>query len=71
MKQEDAERASALFRKHDEDVLAQQYSIHENEAEVVQTMQNAAAQLKEVFEQDAALRAEAEKNKALAVGPHG
>ncbi|HUO43701.1 MAG TPA: monovalent cation:proton antiporter-2 (CPA2) family protein [Burkholderiales bacterium] len=55
----DAVRAVALFREHDEKLLVQQYSIHENEDQLIQTTKQAAEQLQEVFEQDAAGRREA------------
>jgi glutathione-regulated potassium-efflux system ancillary protein KefC/glutathione-regulated potassium-efflux system protein KefB len=55
-KEEDAQRAVELFRNHDEELLLRQYSVHENEDELIQTTKQAAEQLKEVFEQDAASR---------------
>jgi monovalent cation:proton antiporter-2 (CPA2) family protein len=56
MNDADAKHAVALFREHDEQLLAQQYSVHENEDELIQTTKQAAEQLQEVFEQDAASR---------------
>jgi len=56
MNDADAKHAVALFREHDEQLLAQQYSVHENEDELIQTTKQAAEQLQEVFEQDAANR---------------
>ena len=56
MNDADARHAVALFREHDEQLLAQQYSVHENEDELIQTTKQAAEQLQEVFEQDAASR---------------
>ncbi len=51
-----AEHAINLFKQHDEAQLEEQYAIHHDEAELVQTIQQAAAQLKELFEADAARR---------------
>jgi glutathione-regulated potassium-efflux system ancillary protein KefC/glutathione-regulated potassium-efflux system protein KefB len=62
----EAEHAVALFREHDEKLIVQQYSIHENEDELIQTTKRAAEQLKEVFEQDAASRQVAARSKNAA-----
>jgi len=56
MGEADARHAVALFREHDEKLLLEQYSVHESEAELIQTTRQAADQLKEVFEQDVAGR---------------
>jgi len=49
-----AHRAVALFRDHDEALLQKQYAIHHDEAQLIQTAQQAAAQLRELFEADVA-----------------
>ena len=48
-----AERAVALFHKHDKTLLEQQYAVRENEQQFIQTSAQAAAQLQELFEADA------------------
>ena len=48
-----AERATALFKQHDEAQLAQQYAVKHDEAQLIQTVKEAADQLKELFEADA------------------
>ena len=47
-----AQRAVHLFKEHDEAQLESQYAVHHNEAQVVQTTQQAALQLRELFEAD-------------------
>jgi glutathione-regulated potassium-efflux system ancillary protein KefC/glutathione-regulated potassium-efflux system protein KefB len=47
-----AQRAVALFREHDEALLETQYAIHHDETQFIQTTQQAAAQLRELFEAD-------------------
>ncbi len=49
-----AERAVTLFKQHDEAQLELQQAIHHDEAQLIQTAQQAADQLKELFEADAA-----------------
>ena len=49
-----AQRAVALFKQHDESQLEAQYAIQNDEAQLIQTAQQAAAQLQELFEADAA-----------------
>ena len=49
-----AQRAVALFKQHDEAQLAQQQAVRHDEAKLIQTSQEAAAQLKELFEADTA-----------------
>jgi len=49
-----AQRAVALFKNHDETQLEAQYAIQHDEAQLIQTAQQAAAQLQELFEADAA-----------------
>lgn len=51
-----AQHAIHLFRQHDEAQLEAQYAVHHDEAELVQTIQRAAAQLGELFESDVARR---------------
>lgn len=47
-----AERAVAIFRKHDLGLLERQYAIGEDEKQFIQTSAQAAAQLHELFEAD-------------------
>jgi glutathione-regulated potassium-efflux system ancillary protein KefC/glutathione-regulated potassium-efflux system protein KefB len=47
-----AERAVSLFKQHDEAQLVAQHAIHHDEAQLIQTAQQAAEQLKELFEAD-------------------
>jgi glutathione-regulated potassium-efflux system ancillary protein KefC/glutathione-regulated potassium-efflux system protein KefB len=49
-----AEQAVTFFRHHDEEQLETQYAVHHDEAQLVQTAQQAAAQLRELFEADVA-----------------
>ncbi len=49
-----AEHAVALFRAHDESLLQKQYAIHQDEAQLIQSAQQAATQLRELFEADLA-----------------
>jgi monovalent cation:proton antiporter-2 (CPA2) family protein len=46
------ESAVAFFRRHDEEQLEAQYAVHHDEAQLIQTSQQAAAQLQELFEID-------------------
>jgi glutathione-regulated potassium-efflux system ancillary protein KefC/glutathione-regulated potassium-efflux system protein KefB len=48
-----AERAVALFRKHDLGLLDRQYAVRQDEQQFIQTSAQAAAQLQELFEADA------------------
>lgn len=48
-----AERAITLFKQHDEAQLEAQYAVQHDEAQLIQTSQQAAQQLKELFEADA------------------
>lgn len=47
-----AQRAVTLFKQHDEAQLEAQHAVHHDEAQLIQTTQQAAAQLKELFETD-------------------
>jgi glutathione-regulated potassium-efflux system ancillary protein KefC/glutathione-regulated potassium-efflux system protein KefB len=49
-----AEHAVGLFKQHDLEQLDAQYAVHHDEAQLVQTSQQAAIQLHELFEADAA-----------------
>lgn len=51
-----AEHAVNLFKQHDEAQLETQYEVHHDEAQLVQTVQQAAKQLSELFEADVARR---------------
>ncbi len=48
----DAQRAVTLFKQHDEAQLKVQHALQHDEAKLIQTSQEAAAQLKELFEAD-------------------
>jgi glutathione-regulated potassium-efflux system ancillary protein KefC/glutathione-regulated potassium-efflux system protein KefB len=48
----DAQRAVAMFKQHDEAQLQVQHALQHDEAKLIQTSQEAAAQLKELFESD-------------------
>ena len=47
-----AERAVALFRKHDEELIEVQHAVHHDEALLIQNAQQATEQLKSLFEAD-------------------
>ncbi|WP_313952606.1 monovalent cation:proton antiporter-2 (CPA2) family protein [Accumulibacter sp.] len=49
-----AQRAVALFKQHDEALLDVQHALHHDEAQLIQSAQEAAAQLQDLFEADAA-----------------
>ncbi len=49
-----AEHAIGLFRRHDEAQLRAQYAVRQDEEQLMQTTRQAAEQLKELFEADAA-----------------
>lgn len=49
-----AERAVAMFRRSDEEQLDAQYAVQHDEARLIQTSQEAADQLRELFESDLA-----------------
>jgi glutathione-regulated potassium-efflux system ancillary protein KefC/glutathione-regulated potassium-efflux system protein KefB len=49
-----AQRAVALFKQHDEAQLEIQLAVRHDEAQLIETAQQAAAQLQELFEADAA-----------------
>jgi glutathione-regulated potassium-efflux system ancillary protein KefC/glutathione-regulated potassium-efflux system protein KefB len=51
-----AQRAITLFREHDEGQLQAQYAVHQDEAQIIQTAQQASEQLRELFEADVAQR---------------
>jgi hypothetical protein len=53
-----AERAVTLFRQHDTRLMKAQYAVRQDEAQLIQTTAQAAAQLQEVFEADAKERGE-------------
>jgi len=46
------EQAVSLFRRHDEEQLDAQFAVHNDEAQLIQTAQETAAQLRELFETD-------------------
>jgi glutathione-regulated potassium-efflux system ancillary protein KefC/glutathione-regulated potassium-efflux system protein KefB len=47
-----SERAVTLFKQHDEERLEAQYAVQHDEAQLIQTSKEAAAQLQELFEAD-------------------
>ena len=47
-----SERAVTLFRQHDEGQIDAQYAVRHDEAQLIQTSREAAAQLQELFEAD-------------------
>ena len=47
-----SDRAMTLFRRHDEQQLDAQYAVQHDEAQLIQTSKEAAAQLQELFEAD-------------------
>lgn len=47
-----SERAVTLFRQHDEERLDAQYAVQHDEAQLIQTSKQAAAQLQDLFEAD-------------------
>jgi glutathione-regulated potassium-efflux system ancillary protein KefC/glutathione-regulated potassium-efflux system protein KefB len=49
-----AERTLSVFRRHDEEQLDAQYAVRDDEARLIQTSREAADQLRELFEADAA-----------------
>ncbi len=51
-----AERAIRFFERHDRQQLDAQYAVHQDEEQLIQTSMQAAAQLQELFEADAASR---------------
>jgi len=46
------ERTVSLFARHDEEQLEAQYAVHHDEAALIQTSQQASAQLQDLFESD-------------------
>jgi glutathione-regulated potassium-efflux system ancillary protein KefC/glutathione-regulated potassium-efflux system protein KefB len=48
----EAERAIAIFKRHDEEQLEAQYAVNQDEELLIQTSKQAADQLKELFESD-------------------
>jgi glutathione-regulated potassium-efflux system protein KefB len=51
-----AQRVITVFREHDEAQLQAQYAVHHDEAQIIQTVQQASEQLRELFEADVAQR---------------
>ncbi len=48
----EAEQAVTLFRRHDEELLARQHKIHEDEAALIAAARQGAEELERLFEQD-------------------
>jgi len=57
----EARRAVELFREHDERMLIKTHAIYDDEHQLIQTTQQATAELEEVFEAD---RRESEQKAA-------
>jgi voltage-gated potassium channel Kch len=47
-----AERVVALFAEHDEQILQQTYAVADDESQLIQTTQQAAQELRDLFESD-------------------
>ena len=62
----EAQRAVAMFKQHDEAQLKVQHAMQHDEAKLIQTSQEAAAQLKELFDADTASFARAGTSAARA-----
>lgn len=58
-------RAVALFKEHDEKLMGEQYAVRQDEAQLIQTTAQAAAQLQEVFEADV------KESESPVLGRHG
>ena len=56
------------FVEHDEAMLREQYLVHDNEEALIQSVQQARAQLDALFEADALLARKAEKAQRGAAG---
>ncbi|MBS0319634.1 MAG: cation:proton antiporter [Proteobacteria bacterium] len=63
-----ADRAVALFKEHDARTMEAQYAVRQDEQQLIQTTAQAAAQLQEVFEADAAERAREAVDRATSAG---
>jgi voltage-gated potassium channel Kch len=50
---QEAELATAMFRKHDEETLQKQYAIHHDEDAMIQSARDASQELRELFDADA------------------
>jgi glutathione-regulated potassium-efflux system ancillary protein KefC/glutathione-regulated potassium-efflux system protein KefB len=64
LKSSAVERTISLFRRHDEEQLDAQYAVQHDEAQLIQTAQQAAEQLRELFETDIADRGRGTNSKA-------
>jgi len=49
----EAELATAMFRRHDEETLQKQYAIHHDEDALIQSARDASQELRELFDADA------------------
>jgi glutathione-regulated potassium-efflux system protein KefB len=65
-----SERAVSLFRQHDEERLEAQYAVQHDEAQLIQTTKEAAAQLQELFEADGLQPLPGFPQPATAAGPN-
>ncbi|MCC6757296.1 MAG: glutathione-regulated potassium-efflux system protein KefB, partial [Arenimonas sp.] len=52
MPQDEAERSAKLFLEHDEHILAEQYLVHDNEAALVASTEEAYRELEALFDAD-------------------
>jgi glutathione-regulated potassium-efflux system ancillary protein KefC/glutathione-regulated potassium-efflux system protein KefB len=59
--------AISLFRRHDEEMMDAQYAVQHDEAKLIQTSREAAAQLRELFESDPAVRTARRRGAAPAL----
>ena len=66
---ERADEAIAFFERHDRQQLEVQYAVHHDEEKFIQTTMEASAQLKDLFEADAAGRRRAREVAAEAPAP--
>jgi voltage-gated potassium channel Kch len=48
----EADEAVRLFRQHDEDLLAKQHKIHDDEAQIIATARQGAEELERLFGED-------------------
>ena len=66
-----AQRAVNLFREHDLAELVTEYAVHHDEAQLIQTTQQASEQLRRLFEADVARRPRGFPNRAESDVPSG
>lgn len=64
----EAQRSIDLFREFDEALLKRQYAIHKDEAALIESARQAAAELQSLFEADASASLAAATNSATSAG---